>query len=516
MLVHDFLTESASRTPDAHAVIEPGEAFTYAQLDREATATAAMLVDAGVGLGDRVVLALDNSFDFIVSYFGILRAGAAAVPLAPGPRSDRLPRAIRDCAPTACIVDEATWPLLRSDSSERSWRTTFVAGRRGEFTPTSDQDGGVDLRQARARARASDSSAPLPAEDGLAAIIYTSGSTGDPMGVMLTHRNITANTRSIVQYLELGPHDRVMVVLPFFYVYGLSLLHTHVAVGGTVVIDNRFLFPNVVLKAMQEHKVTGFAGVPSTFAILLHRSNLTAVSLPTLRYVTQAGGPMPPARIQEWHKALPNVPFFVMYGATEAAARLAYLPPEELFRRQGSIGRAIPDVELRVLREDGHVAAPGEVGEIVARGANISPGYWKAPEATRSRFGPEGYRTGDLGFADADGFLYLVGRKHDMLKVGAHRVSAKEIEEALHEHPAIHEAAVVARFDDLLGEAPVAHVVLREGTAASGAELISFARARLPEHKVPVEVIFHAELPKKASGKIAKDVLRQPAASTIL
>jgi acyl-CoA synthetase (AMP-forming)/AMP-acid ligase II len=345
----------------------------------------------------------------------------------------------------------------------------------------------------------------------LAAIIYTSGSTGAPRGVMLSHGNIAANTASIVEYLELSSADRVMVILPFYYVYGLSLLHTHVAVAGSLVIDNRFAFPNAVLKAMREHAVTGFAGVPSTFALLLHRSNVGAMSFPSLRYVTQAGGPMPPALVQEWLRTVPGVPFFVMYGATEASARLAYLPPAELPRRLGSIGRAIPGVELRVVREDGDVASPGEIGEIVARGGNISAGYWNCADETRQRFGPDGFRTGDLGFADAEGFLYLVGRRHDMIKVGAHRVSAKEIEEALHEHAAVHEAAIVGAPDPLLGEVPVAHLVLREGRLATAADIVAFCRERLPEHKVPARVEFHTDLPKNGAGKLVKAALREAA-----
>jgi long-chain acyl-CoA synthetase len=184
------------------------------------------------------------------------------------------------------------------------------------------------------------------------------------------------------------------------------------------------------------------------------------------------------------------------------------MPPSELARRPGSIGRAIPGVELCVLREDGSVAGVGEVGELVARGRNISPGYWNCPEETHERFRPEGYRTGDLGFSDPDGFLYLVGRRHDMIKVGAHRVSAKEIEEVVHEHPAVHEAAVVSTAHELLGEAPVAHVVLREAGLAHEADLIAFCRSRLAEHKVPTQVVFHRQLPKSGAGKIDKRALQ--------
>ena len=188
---------------------------------------------------------------------------------------------------------------------------------------------------------------------------------------MLSHLNIRSNTESIVGYLGLTAADRVMVVLPFHYVYGLSLLNTHMYAGGSLVIDNRFAFPNLVLGAMQRHAVTGFAGVPSTFAILLSRSAVAKMTFPALRYVTQAGGPMAPARLREWQDAVPGVPFYVMYGATEAAARLACLEPAELRDRMGSIGRAIPNVELLVLGQDGQAVEPGQVGEIVARGSNI-------------------------------------------------------------------------------------------------------------------------------------------------
>jgi len=307
-----------------------------------------------------------------------------------------------------------------------------------------------------------------------------------------------------------------MCVLPFYYVYGLSLLHTHLAVGGSIVIDSRFAFPNVVLSAMRDLEVTGFAGVPSTFALLLHRSSLAGVSLPRLRYVTQAGGGMPPSRIREWLERGPKVDFYVMYGATEASARLTYLDPKRLEAKIGSIGRPIPNVEIVVVTEEGTIAAPGEVGELVARGANISSGYWNAPDETTRKFGPLGYRTGDLGYADSEGYLYLVGRKHDMMKVGAHRVGAKEIEDVLNEHPAIHEVAVVPAPDELLGEVPVAFLTLRGDLRGGTDELRVYCGAKLPPHKVPVRWVIQRDLPKIAEiGKIDKRALRELAAGTI-
>jgi acyl-CoA synthetase (AMP-forming)/AMP-acid ligase II len=220
---------------------------------------------------------------------------------------------------------------------------------------------------------------------------------------------------------------------------------------------------------------------------------------------------MPPARIREWLEKGPKASFYVMYGATEASARLTYLEPAELERKLGSIGRAIPNVEMLVVSNEGHVVPPGEVGELVARGSNISRGYWNSPDETAERFGPLGYSTGDLGYADAEGFLYLVGRKHDMIKVGAHRVGAKEIEDILNEHPAISEAAVVAVPHDILGEAPLAFIATRQDTTPDVSDILAFCRTRLSPHKIPVDFVCLAASPKSGIGKPDKISLRRMA-----
>lgn len=516
MLVHDLLRRAAAETPDAIAIVEPRRAIRYGELDAYADRVANLLIRGGTRRGDRVVVAIENSLEFVGIYFGTMRAGAVAVPLPAGPRSDRLHGAVADCSPHTCIVDRKTATDPRVARSLAGVDMVLVHGADERNAARTDGDRWLPLASAL---KEWGDTAPPPSrtiDRDLASIIYTSGSTGAPRGVMLSHRNIIANTDSIVEYLALDSRDRVMCVLPLYYVYGLSLLHTHVAVGGSIVLDNRFVYPNVVLEAMRTHAVTGFAGVPSTFALLLHRSNLTSMTFPTLRYVTQAGGGMPPARILEWLERGPQVPFFVMYGATEASARLTCLPPGELRRKLGSIGRAIPNVEIQVVKEDGRPAATGEVGELVARGANISQGYWQNATETQERFGPLGYRTGDLGYADQEGFLFLVGRRHDMIKVGAHRVGSREIEDVLHEHPEVHEAAVVAVADDILGEVPVAFVALRDGGRAPQRGLEEFCRQRLAPHKVPVSFFVESDLPKLPGiGKIDKVTLRTRALSRV-
>lgn len=506
MLVHDLLRRQADRDPSRILTCERHGSAGYGDVCEDARRIAQVLAGIGVRRGDRVVLALENSRQWIASFFGVLQAGAVVVPLPPGRKADRLPFVLRDCTPRACILDATT---MAAAAPLADPACALLAG--GSLPYASDgltlRSAPIDLTEAMRQAPAGEPGVRSIDID-LGAIIYTSGSTGAPRGVMLSHLNLASNAESIVQYLELRAADRVMVVLPFHYVYGLSLLTTHVWVGGSLALDNRFAFPNAILQSMQQFEATGFAGVPSTFALLLHRSTMRGMSFPALRYVTQAGGPMPPALLDEWLRVLPHVPFFTMYGATEASARLAYLHPAELPARRGSIGKAIPNVELTVVTEEGRPAAAGEVGEIVARGANIMMGYWNCPDETRAAMCAYGFRTGDLARADDDGFLYVVGRRHEMLKVGAERVGTKEIEDVLHEHPTVHEAAVVGAPHELLGEVPVAFVAPRSGASAPAEELIAFCRGRLADHKVPVRVVVQAELPKSAAGKIDKRALR--------
>ena len=512
MLVHRFLEDSASRQPDSVALLEGNRTIKYGELDRLANRFANLLREAGVARHDRVAIALDNSIEMVAAYLGTMKAGAVAVPLPAGPRSDRLAHAVADCSPAAAVIDRATALTVHAEHPLASVNAVFVSGRSkpdqslaGNFRP---------LHEGLAAASEEPSGVRCIDLD-LAAIIYTSGSTGTPRGVMLTHCNIVANTRSIVAYLHLTASDRVMCVLPFYYVYGLSLLHTHLAVGASTVIDNRFAFPNTVLQAMLTHEVTGFAGVPSTFALLLQRSNIDEVSFTKLRYITQAGGNMPTAHLREWLRRGPNVPFYVMYGATEASARLTYLEPDKLVDKMGSIGQAIPSVEIVVRTDDGRVAAQGEAGELVARGANISIGYWNDGEETARKFDAFGYRTGDLGYMDEDGYLFLVGRRHDMIKVGAHRVGPMEIEQVLHEYSGVHEAAVVGAPHDVLGEAPLAFVVVADRATADAEAIRNFCKARLAAYKVPVRITFRDQLPKLAgSNKVDRVLLRRKAIET--
>lgn len=486
-LVHHLLEEAARRDPGGEAiVVAQGDVrWTWADTAAAARRLARLLIARGVAPGDRVALLAHNGVDYVAGYFGALAAGAIVVPLNTAADPTSIAHYVADAGVTALVCG----PRLERLAERGAPAVPRVALADADGLPADPVDvPRVDLDPA--------------------AIVYTSGSTGRPRGATLSHRNLVTNIRSIVAYLALDATDRVLAILPFYYVYGQSVLNTAVAVGATVVVENRFQYPNVALDTLERERCTGLSGVPSTFAILMDRSNLAERAAPHLRWVTQAGGGMSPALTRRVLDALPGRRVFVMYGATEASARLSYVPPDELPGCIGSIGRAIPNVELTVRRPDGTPCDVDEVGELVARGSNVMIGYWNDPEETARVLGPDGYRTGDLARRDAAGRLWLVGRKKDMLKVGGHRVAAREIEDAILDHPGVSEAAVVGIPDELLGDKLAAVVVPRGEGGVDAAELGRFLKDRLASYKIPSIVLVRSELPKNAAGKIMKEALR--------
>jgi acyl-CoA synthetase (AMP-forming)/AMP-acid ligase II len=326
---------------------------------------------------------------------------------------------------------------------------------------------------------------------------------------MLSHRNLVSNTQATVQYLRLTGDDSVLVILPFYYIYGNSLLLTHIATGGHFVIDNRFMYPEVVLDSLEESKATGFAGVPSTFMIALNKSTIAKRELADLKYITQAGGAMAPEVTRRLMEACPNQKLWVMYGQTEASPRVTYLPPERLNEKLGSIGIAVPGVDVKILDDSGREVPVGETGEIVVGGPNVMLGYWNQPEATAEVLRDGWLITGDLARKDSDGYIYVVGRKREIIKSAGHRVSAKEIEERILEHEAVVETAVFGIPDDILGEAIQAVVVLRSGAECDEKQIQGYCQKHLATFKIPRRVRFVASLPKSQSGKINKLQLKE-------
>lgn len=501
-LIHHFLEKSAELFPDKTAVVHEQNRAGYSAVNKWANQLAHSLIEAGVGPGDRVVLLCENGIDYVYCYYGILKAGGIVVSLNTDIKPDGLAELVKELEPKALVVSSrlektarALGPLL------------FGAGRlmviRPRLPGQSAGANGSPLYEELEGQPAHNPDLDIDPKS-CAAIIYTSGSAGKPKGVMLSHANITANTRAINEYLELTSSDIQMVVLPFFYVMGMSLLNTHVAVGGTVVINNKFAYTASVLKQMAEEGVTGFSGVPSTYAHLLFKSPLAAYrdKLPALRYCSQAGGHMPRHVKLELLKTLPtHARLVVMYGATEASARLTYVPPERLEAKIDSIGIPIAGVTMSVMSPEGKILGPGETGELVARGENIMLGYYKDEEATKRVLDTQGYHTGDLGYRDEDGFLYVTGRIDDQLKVGGHRVNPQEIEDTIVESGLAAECLVFGIPDPLQGQRLAGLVVPIRKTADTVEGILKYCGAKLPKFKVPGSLLLVEAIPKTSSGK---------------
>ena len=519
-LLQHFVEMSADKNPGSPFLIQIDKLSTYEDIETSANRMARLLREIGIKSGDRVAMLVANSPFYVITYYGILKAGGIVVSLNTSATAELLAHYLRDSGAAVLVVGSRMESHIGAVLQQAPGTRVVLAERpeqigtskRGTDPADAQIPSGVRLEHVGTGLAAQSSERPdVPRISlDLAAIVYTSGSTGLPRGAMLSHGNLITNTQSIVDYLELSGTDRVLSILPFYYVYGKTLLNTHAAVGGSVVIENRSIFPNVVLDSLESTECTGFAGVPSTYAILVNRSDLAERTLPHLRYLTQAGAAMAPELTRRLMASVSGKQIFVMYGATEASARLTYLPPSELSRKLGSIGKAIPNVAVTIQRDDGTEAGVDDVGEIVARGSNIMQGYWNDPESSARVLDSHGaYHTGDLGRRDSEGFLYVVGRKTDMLKVGGHRIAAKSIEEAIAEHHSIHETAVIGVPDEFLGEAVCVFAVLREGHLLGALELSQFLHDRLPEHAMPKFIYFRDSLPKNESGKIMKQALRE-------
>lgn len=505
--VHHYLERQAQYRPESILLFEGDARVTYGQIEAGANRVARFLLAQGIQRGDRVGLLAQNSQTYIESYYGILKAGAICVALNAAADWPNHRKLLDHCQARGLLCGDRVG--RRAVGMENLSHLEFILGSVARWPDSLRKREKVRLLDRHEWLPGVGSEPPAVPSTGAdrAAIVYTSGSTGEPRGVTLRHANLVANTESIVAYLRLTRQDRAFVVLPLHYVYGKSVLNTHVAVGGSVVLENSFLFPHKALDTLEATAATGLSGVPSTFAILLNRSNLAARPLSHLRYVTQAGGPMAPAMQRRLIDALPGKQVFIMYGATEAAARLSYLDPRDLARKLGSIGKPIPRVELRVLRADGTEAEVEEVGELVARGPNLMEGYWNDPVGTAEVLDTQGYHTGDLARRDAEGFFYVVGRKREMIKSGAHRIAPQEIEAVLAAHPRVDEAAVVGRPDEILGEAIVAFVSACPGCTVDSQEIIHWCRQQLPAYKVPRAIRLLTEFRHNGSGKIDKRAL---------
>ena len=462
------------------------ESINFPELLKQVNQTAVQL-QKQFGEENLILLISENSIFCIVAYLAIIKSGNICVPLNPAIETENLDKVLHKTKSSLAFISKRykprfadyTFTVFDNDKVKSWWleETEITA-------PSTDFD-----------------------EHRVAEIIFTSGSTGEQKGVMISHRNIIANTNSIIEYLHLTYEDIIEVVMPFYYCYGLSLLHTHLRVGGAVHMNNSFIFIGGVIDDLNRYKCTGFAGVPSHFQILLRKTrDFKHTRFETLRYVTQAGGKLHNAFISEFIEAFPDIKFYVMYGQTEATARLSYLPAEDLKQRLGSLGKGIPDVQLKVVNEQGDLVKPGETGEIIARGENVMTGYYQDEESTRKTIRDGWLYTGDMATVDEDGFIYMQSRAKEIIKVRGIRISPKEIEAVIVTYPGVIDCSIEAETDDITGEALKAIVYVNESDIDQFSEeaIRQYCAANLSAPKVPAKVVFDTKLVFNAAGKKSK------------
>ncbi len=440
---------------------------------------------------DKILLISENSPFFIESYFGIIKSGCTCVPINPTLSDNDIEYIMSSCKPKMIFIEKRFLDKLDK----------FINNNIKIITEETLETLENFLLEEKNLENSKEEEIDL--KNNVAVILFTSGSTARPKGVMLTHYNLCYNTNSIIEYFRLGSYDRIEVVLPFYYCFGTSLLHTHLRVGGSLVINNKFMFPESVLDDIEKYECTGFAGVPSNYQILLRKSSIKNRNLKSLRYVAQAGGRLPDRFIMELKEALKNIEIFIMYGQTEATARLSYLPPNMIDEKIGSIGKGIPGTKLKVIDKEGNEVEVDEIGEVAAFGGNIMKGYFNDEEETAKVIRNGYLYTGDLAIVDKDGYIYIVAREKQIIKSGGNRISPKEIENIIIQIPNVIEAAVIGTPDDILGEAIKAFVVLNnEVLKVDEKYIIDYCKDNLPSYKVPKYVMFLDGLPKNSSGKV--------------
>jgi acyl-CoA synthetase (AMP-forming)/AMP-acid ligase II len=481
----------------APALITESGITRYGELIAQAESIAARLEQLGVLPGDRVGLVGKNSPFWVASYLAILKIGAVAAPIPARLTKENFQATLTTFGCKVICLEamqaRKVLPVLPANCA------VIVE----QIAPEMPKD----ARLVTPLPNASAATHPIAAREDLAALMFTSGSTGTPNAVKVSHRNIAANTDSILAYLHLTETDRILAILPFEYCFGTSLLHTHLRVGASLVLLNSFLFPEEILNTLEREMCTGFAGVPSVYQQLLRKTTLPARRFPHWRYAQQAGGRLGNPFIREFLTAQPDVRLFVMYGQTEATARLSFLPPERLTDKLGSIGCGLEGVTLKVLNPAGEIVQPGEAGEVVAEGENVALGYW-TPDPTKTPFHEGRLYTGDIGRVDAEGFIFLVDRESDFIKPYGHRISSREIEDVIAHLTDILEVAVVGMAHPDIGEAARAFVVKKPDSPLTEKDILDFCKPRLASYAVPHEIQFLSALPKNDAHKVLKKELK--------
>ncbi|MBC7113752.1 MAG: long-chain-fatty-acid--CoA ligase [Candidatus Methanomethyliales bacterium] len=499
MPLDQMLSKSAEEFGEKAAIVWNEKEYSFKDLDSMSNKFAHALLEKGVGKGDRICIFMQNSPEFVISHFGIIKAGCITVPLNVMYRRRELVHMVNDSGATVMVTSESNLPyVLEVKNDLRSLKEIIVTSLNvpeGCLSFYRFLDNGIDKPT---NVRNSD-------ED-VAVICYTSGTTGRAKGAMITHSNFISNISTLSQLWELTDRDRLMMALPMFHVHGLGIaVHGMVYCGYTMILLERF-DAKKVMEGIDKYKCTVFMGVPTMYIKLLELDDCK-YDLSSMRLWTVGSAPMPVDAMEKFKERY-GFELLERYGMTETAVVIASNPLKGK-RKPGSVGLPIPGVEVKIVDDEDNPLPVNEVGEIVVRGPNVMKGYWNRPQETEEAFRNGWFHTGDLGKIDEEGYLHIVGRKKEMIISGGFKIFPREVEEVLHTHPKVKEVAVVGIPDPVRGESVKAYIVLKDGTTATEKELDEFCRNNLAAFKVPRIYEFVSSIPRTPSGKILNRLLSQ-------
>lgn len=516
--LHQLLFDNLDTAADSDAIAHKNSRISFHQLAKLVEHQAKALQSLDLKRQQRAAIYLPKQIETVTSFLAVSLAGGAFVPVNPVLKAPQVTHILNDCNVKILITSKSRLYSLHTVLHECTDLHTIILVDHdaSDFNIPSRQI--IDWQTYNQLADAYPYHPVTMIDTDMAAILYTSGSTGKPKGVVLSHRNIVAGAQSVAEYLQIRASDRLLAVLPFSFDYGLNQLTTCLLTGASCILLD-YLLPKDVINALDKYQITGLAAVPPLWAQLADL-NWPESADQHLRYMTNSGGKMPKAVLQKLRAKAPNSKFFLMYGLTEAF-RSTYLPPEQIDVRPDSMGKAIPNAEIMVVREDGSPCAPNEPGELVHRGSLVSLGYWNDPAKTAERFKPAPDQlsglplteiavwSGDTVTMDDEGFLYFVGRKDDMIKTSGYRVSPSEIEEVIYASGLAKEAAAIGIEHANLGQAVVVVVSPQPDVQFDPQQLIDCCKAQLPNFMVPAKIEVLTNLPRNPNGKIDRKMLSQ-------
>ncbi len=512
-LLHELIFQSADRFTDKEALVYNSNRISFAALAGNVQSSAAAMLALGLDRSERVAVYLEKRPETVSALFGAAAAGGAFVPVNPLLKPEQVAYILRDCNVRILVTSAGRLKLLADVLPQCHDLHSIIVTGPAEGLPLLP---GLNILSWEDTVGEAGISPHSRIDGDMAGILYTSGSTGKPKGVVLSHRNLVAGANSVARYLKNDSDDRILSVLPLSFDYGLSQLTTAFQVGATAVLMN-YLLPRDIVNIVEQEKITGLAAVPPLWIQL---AQLKWPDETSLRYITNSGGAMPRATLDRLRGSLPDTAVFLMYGLTEAF-RSTFLPPNEVERRPDSIGKAIPNAEVLVVREDGTRCAVGEPGELVHRGALVSLGYWNDHEKTAERFKPLpsssglpipelAVWSGDTVRMDEEGFLYFIGRRDEMIKTSGYRVSPLEVEEVVYGTGLVGEAAAIGVSHPMLGQAIVLVVTPRDASPLDTDSLLAACKLHLPAYMVPSRIECRTgSLPRNPNGKIDRKLLAQ-------